>query len=133
MSTGKNKYDDLSDSDDHTEDLTESERNQMDASHGSDEIEIENNEAKGINDMDTFSPMDGEVGDESTDYDDLPSDTKKNHNYYDPTLSTGGRKLDKEKINGLHISEAGEAGISFGKDNYVEDEEDSKKHRKDKK
>lgn len=101
-----------------------SNRNKIDATHGKDEIEIETNEARRINDMDTFAPTDGEIGDEATDFDDLPTEVRRNHNFYDPTLSTGGREPDYEKTDGMHIAEAGEAGIAFGEDSYVDEEEE---------
>ena len=120
MSISKKNYQEATD--DETNEINESQRNAMDAAHGDDEIEIAKNEAKRLNDMDTFTPRDGDLGDESTDFDDLPSDTKKHHNYYDPSASTGGKELDTEQTDGMHIAEAGEAGIAFGEDNYVDED-----------
>lgn len=103
-------------------------RNKLDASHGKDEIEIEKNEAKRMSDMDTFLPKDGDLGDEEVDYEALPDETKKHHNYYDSTLSSGGTDHENEieeqvENSGIHIAEAGEAGIAFNKDNYVDEDD----------
>lgn len=118
-------------------------RSKLDASHGNDEIEIEKNEGKRMDDMDKFLPMDGDLGDESMDYDALPDEIKKNHNYYDATLSTGGSERNEHQKNeidnqGIHVAEAGEAGIAFNEDKYVDEdgeidvaEEKRRKNKKD--
>lgn len=115
-------------------------RNKLDASHGKDEIEIEKNEGKRMDDMDTFLPMDGDLGDESVDYDALPDEDKKHHNYYDSTLSTGGSERNEDKLDevenlGIHVAEAGEAGIAFNEDKYVDEdgEKDVAKEKEQKK
>lgn len=102
-------------------------RKKLDASHGSDEIEIEKNEGRRMSDMDTFLPRDGDLGDEFVDYEALPDEKKKHHNYYDSTLSTGGTDSEDEiddqiDNSGIHLAEAGEAGIAFNEDNYVEND-----------
>jgi len=109
-------------------------RSEMDATHGDDAIEIEMNEAERLSAMATFAPMDGDLGDESEDFEDLPIEERKNRNFYDPALSTGGKSGDsnKERPEGIHVSRAFQAGVSFkDKDSYVDDKpgESNKKEK----
>jgi len=109
-------------------------RSEMDATHGDDAIEIEMNEAERLSAMATFAPMDGDLGDESENFEDLPIEERKNRNFYDPALSTGGKSGDsnKERPEGLHVSRAFQAGVSFkDKDSYVDDKpgESNKKEK----
>lgn len=97
-------------------------RSEMDAAHGEDMIEIEKNEGRRISEMDQFTPMDGDLGDESMDLGDEIPETIKNHNYYDPAVSTGGSKSPFDTPEGLHITKGSRAGLGYGDDGYVNED-----------
>lgn len=95
--------------------------------YGEDEIEIEKGEGEKIVYGSTFSPKDGDLGDESEDMDDLPSTLRDTNNIYNPRLSTGDTdeaeqgEVDEIK-RGIHIVKQEDAGLAYGEDNYVDDE-----------
>jgi hypothetical protein len=104
---------------DRSEDLRE------DLEEGDDAIAMETNEGEKITYGSTFSPMDGDIGDESEDINDMPVDLKKTGNRYDPTLSSG-KKVNKEAeelTDGIQVKDEDEIGMAYGKDNYVDDED----------
>ncbi len=106
-------------------DSSQSSRSEIDATHGDDAIEIEINEAERLAAMTTFAPLDGDLSEESEDSEDLPVEERKNRNVYDPSLSAGGSSAatDREKPEGIHVSRAFQAGVSFkDKDSYVDEE-----------
>jgi hypothetical protein len=105
------------------------ERDAIDASHGEDRIEIEKREAEGLNDMDKFAPMDGDLGDESEDRGDLPLQDRINRNRYDPAMGVGNPEHKSKNVRpeGMHKTYAGNSGItSHEGDSYV-DEDGNKK------
>ena len=97
-------------------------RKPLDAAHGKDRIEIEKKEAEKLNDMGTFAPMDGDLGDESRERGDASSQERKNQNAYDPAMGVGGKR-DEESSNrpeGMHKMAPGSSGMSSTKeDSYV--------------
>jgi len=100
-------------------------RDPVDASHGKDRIEIEKREAEGLNDMDKFSPMDGDLGDESEDRGDLPRQDRKNQNGYDPSVGVGNPEHSPKQVRpeGMHKTQAGKSGItSHEGDSYVNED-----------
>jgi hypothetical protein len=102
-----------------------SRRKPLDASHGKDRIEIEKEEAKAFNDMGKFAPMNGDLGDESTDVKDLPIQERKNKNTYDPAMGVGGKQNEKssKQPEGMHKTVPGKSGMSTEKgDSYVDKE-----------
>lgn len=96
-------------------------------SEGDDPIEMDILEGDKIVYGSTFSPMDGNEGDESEDIDDLPDDLKSKGHRFDPTLSSGGRyETDEEQEEweeGLYINEADGIGLGYGDNDYSEEEE----------
>lgn len=93
--------------------------------HGDDAIEIEGLEGEKIVYGTNFSPKDGDLGDESEDEGDLPSEMRQTGRRYDPTLSTG-KDEDKEEdelIEGIHIADEDEIGMAYGEDKYIEEED----------
>jgi hypothetical protein len=92
--------------------------------YGDDAIEIEKGEGEKIVYGSTFSPKDGDLGDESEDRGDLPSAIADNQ--YDPTLSTGhfkkaGEEETEELKRGIRVIGPEDAGLAFGPDNYTDD------------
>lgn len=104
-------------------------RDAVDASHGKDRIEIEKREAEGLNDMDKFAPMDGDLGDESEDKGDLPLQDKKNPNRYDPSLGVGNPDHESKQVRpeGMHKTQAGKSGITSHEDDSYVNPDGSKK------
>lgn len=97
--------------------------------YGDDEIEIDKGEGEKIVYGASFSPKDGDLGDESEDHGDLPSSVKENGHAYDPTLSSGqvDTTTDQDELKqGIRVVDAGQIGMAFGPDNYVDDAEDEK-------
>jgi hypothetical protein len=96
-----------------------------DLEEGDDAIAMETNEGEKITYGSTFSPMDGDIGDESEDINDLPVDLKKTGNRYDPTLSSGKKvNVEAEELTeGIEVKGEDEIGMAYGKDNYVDDEQ----------
>ena len=92
---------------------------------GDDAIEMEMNEAEKITYGSSFSPMDGDIGDESEDINDLPVDFKRTGNRYDPTLSTGKKANTEaeELTKGIEVKEEDEIGMAYGPDKYIDDED----------
>jgi hypothetical protein len=94
---------------------------------GDDAIEIEMGEGEKIVYGSTFSPKDGDLGDESEDIRDLPVEMRKGGNRYDPTLSTGrmneSNDLD-ELEESIHITDEDHVGMAYGEDKYVDGDED---------
>lgn len=102
----------------------DTERTEVDAGHGEDAIDIERNEGQRFSDSATYMPTGGDLGDESQDYGDLPEQTRKNHNYYDASLASGGQRKspDPENPEGMHIDDGRKVGLSFDEDEgYVDD------------
>ena len=103
---------------------TGGDRSQVDAGHGDDAIEIERNEGRGFSDAGTYMPQDGDLGDESQDYGDLPREVRKNHNYYDASMGTGGQRKspDPEIPEGMHVDDGRKVGLSYDDtDSYVDE------------
>lgn len=93
---------------------------------GSDSIEIEIEEGERITYGSSFSPQDGDLGDESEDISDLPDELRKVGHRYDPTLSTGGAfqdELDELEL-GIDIVDADDAGLGYGENDYTKDTEE---------
>lgn len=104
-------------------------REPLDASHGKDRIEIEKKQAKKLNDMGTFAPMDGDLGDESRERGDASSQERKNQNAYDPAMGTGGSPNTGAQpgYDDTHISQKRGAGITANKEDSYVDEDGKKK------
>lgn len=103
---------------------TGGQRSEIDAGHGDDAIEIERNEGRRFSEAGTYMPQGGDLGDESQDFGDLPRQDQKNHNYYDPSLSSGGQRKtpDPEPPEGMHVDDGRKVGLSFDEDEgYVDD------------
>lgn len=118
-----------------TKDKNRESREPLNATHGKDRIEIEKKEAEGLNDMDKFAPMDGDLGDESKDQGDLPIQERKSNNGYDPALGTGGSRDSgiPSGARNMHVVDAGKSGITAKKgDSYV-DKDGEKKVAEEKK
>jgi hypothetical protein len=95
---------------------------------GDDEIEVEKGEGEKIVYGSSFSPKDGDLGDESEDRGDLPSALKEFGHEYNPTLSSGPADTfeDGDELKqGIHIVKAEDAGMAYGPDRYTEEEEDT--------
>lgn len=124
MSTQDNKN-----TDDRKNQEDKNRREPLDASHGKDRIEIEKKEAKGLNDMDTFAPMDGDLGDESRERGDLSSQERKNQNAYDPAMGTGGSPSTGAQpgYDDTKISDKGTSGITAREEDSYVDEDGKKK------
>ncbi len=93
---------------------------------GDDAIEMEKGEGEKIVYGSSFSPADGDEGDESDDRGDLPSESKRNYNYFDPTLSDGspGILVDDELKTGISIVDQDDIGMAYNEDQYVRWEDD---------
>ncbi|HKK39103.1 MAG TPA: hypothetical protein VJ949_06780 [Cryomorphaceae bacterium] len=104
-------------------------REPLDASHGKDRIEIEKKEAKRLNDMSTFAPMDGDLGDESRERGDESSQERKNQNVYDPAMGTGSSQNTGAQpgYDDTKISEKKNAGITAHEEDSYVDEDGKKK------
>ena len=91
----------------------------------SDSIEIEIEEGERITYGSTFSPQDGDLGDESEDLLDLPDELRKVGHRYDPTLSVGRPEPESrdELELGIDIVDADDAGLGYGQNDYSEDED----------
>ncbi len=92
-------------------------------SEGDDPIEMDILEADKIVFGASFSPMDGNDGDESEDNNDLPSEFKKMGHTFNQTISGGGR-LDEDSESweeGLFINEIDDLGIGLGDNDYSDD------------
>ena len=97
--------------------------------YGDDEIEIEKGEGEKIVYGASFSPKDGDLGDESEDHGDLPTSVKEQGHAYDPTLSTGqvDNTADQDELKqGIRVVGPEDIGMAFGPDNYVDNEDDRK-------
>lgn len=92
-------------------------------SEGDDPVEMDILEADKIVFGSSFSPMDGNDGDESEDVEDLPDELKRQGQRFDPTLSSGGRikKETEEWEDGLFINDMDNIGMGFGENDYAEE------------
>ena len=92
-------------------------------SEGNDPVEMDILEADKIVFGSSFSPMDGNDGDESEDVDDLPDELKKVGHRFDQTLSAGGRikEESEEWQDGLFINDMDNVGMGFGDNDYAEE------------
>lgn len=95
--------------------------------YGEDAIEIDKGEGEKIVYGSTFSPKDGDLGDESEDRRDLPSSMRGNGHQYDPTLSTGAsNEAEEEETDelkrGMRVVRQEDTGMAYGPDNYVDDD-----------
>ncbi len=105
-----------------TNDKNRDSRKPLDATHGNDRIEIEKKEAKGFNNMDEFAPMDGDLGDESTDTKDQPIQERKNKNAYDPAMGVGGKsnEISEHLPEGMHKVSPDHSSMNVNEhDSYV--------------
>ncbi len=96
---------------------------------GNDEIDIQIKEGEKLEFGFSFNAQDGESGDESDDFGDLPEPLKKTGHQYDPALASGekSRRSDPNEISdSMHIADSFDAGISFDDvDRYETDAPDS--------
>lgn len=92
---------------------------------GDDPVEIENEQADKITFGSSFSPADGDLGDESEDMGDLP-DSLKERNRYDPSMSTGETSYNQSELeeNGMHITDADHVGLAYDDNDYTRDSEE---------
>ena len=92
----------------------------------SDSIGIEMEEGERITYGSSFSPQDGDLGDESEDIGDLPEELRKIGHRYDSTIPIGGAPPDDldELEEGIDIVDADDAGLGYGENDYTEDSED---------
>jgi hypothetical protein len=86
-----------------------------------DAIAAEEDEADKITFGMSFSPMDGDLGDETEDIGDLPEELLKNR--YNPTLSAPSEITpdDDELIEKIRITNERTAGLGYGSNDYSED------------
>jgi hypothetical protein len=94
---------------------------------GDDPIEADMEEGEKIVYGSTFSSKDGDLGDESEDNMDMPSQMKGHGNLYDPTLSSGPSELieDDEIKAGMHVAGSEEIGMAYGEDRYTEESDEN--------
>lgn len=87
---------------------------------GEDAVEMSVYEGEKIVYGTSFSPQDGDIGDESEDLGDLTSDLSANR--YDPTLSTGGRIPDQSAAipEGIHLATEDQIGMAYNEDRYTD-------------
>lgn len=93
--------------------------------YGSDGVSVELKEAEKFEFGFSFSAQDGELGNETEDFGDLPHELKKAGHIYDPALPAGSRsrKTDPNEITDtMRIATEDEIGLSYGEDNYVDDD-----------
>lgn len=88
-----------------------------------DAIGMEISEGERIQYGSTFSPQDGDIGDESEDLLDMPKALRETGHRYDPTLSTGQVKQSEsnEITNSMHLADEDDIGMAYGEDDYIED------------
>jgi len=100
---------------------------------GDDPIEADMEEGEKIVYGSTFAPKDGDVGDESEDNQDMPSQMKLNGNLYDPTLSTGGTEQaeDDEIKSGMRVANEDEIGMAYGEDKYTKESDEEEQPEQD--
>jgi hypothetical protein len=95
---------------------------------GNDMVEMSMEEGEKIVYGSTFSPKDGDSGDETEDNGDLPSALKKNKNAYDETISGAAEApmsdTEDELKRGIHIANEDEIGMAYGEDKYTSDKDD---------
>lgn len=86
----------------------------------SDAIEAEDDEGEKITFGMSFSPMDGDLGDESEDEGDLPETLIRNKNRYDPSLGTqpSDEPDNDELIEKMRITNEDKAGLGYGSNDY---------------
>ncbi len=88
---------------------------------GDDAIEIENETGDKIIYGSTFSPADGDVGDESEDNGDLPEGLRGKPEYT-PTLASGAASDSDFQLdeNRMHITDENHIGLGFDDNDYTE-------------
>ncbi len=90
--------------------------------YGEDAVSSSTSEAEKLAFGFSFSAQDGEAGNETEDYGDLPKGLRKPGHIYDPNLAEGTsfKKTDPNEITGsMHISKEEDAGLSYSdEDNY---------------
>lgn len=79
----------------------------------------------------SFSPEEGRLGEENEYHGDMTPDQKALGNVYDPTLSSGRASVDinEEETQGIHFADESNIGMAYGKDNYVEKEQENKSRK----
>lgn len=91
----------------------------------SDAIEVEEEEGDRITFGSSFSPKDGDLGDESEDNGDLPETLRRNR--YNPTLSAPPESSEEpdndELLENMRVTNEDKAGLGYGDNDYSEEEQ----------
>ncbi|MDQ3193026.1 MAG: hypothetical protein M3Q58_15685 [Bacteroidota bacterium] len=89
----------------------------------SDAIEVEEEEGDKITFGSSFSPEDGDLGDESEDTGDLPETLRKNR--YNPTLSAPPESSTEpdndELLENMRVTNEDKAGLGYGDNDYSDE------------
>jgi hypothetical protein len=106
-------------------DLTEEEstENLNEELYGSDEVSVQVKEANKLEFGFSFSAQDGESGNETEDFGDLPQELQKPGHIYNPSLSAGAIKKrhdPNEILDSMRIANEDDIGISYSEDSYTE-------------
>lgn len=91
----------------------------------SDAIEVQEDEGEKITYGLSFSPNEGDLGEETEDFGDLPETLRKNR--YDPTLSAPPESLEEpdndELLENMRVTNEDKAGLGYGDNDYSEEEQ----------